>query len=139
MFDLDESLGFLLNRAALAMKRALEERLEPYGLTAPQWAVLARLWQKDGQPLSSVGRSLHLDKPTITGVIDRLEKKRLVKRHRDLDDRRVIRVFLSRSGSGLKTKLPNLASEVNAIALKGIKKHDTESLKAMLNRVWKNF
>ncbi|MBI3398021.1 MAG: MarR family transcriptional regulator [Deltaproteobacteria bacterium] len=139
MFRLDESLGFLLNRAAIAMRWALEERLVRYGLTAPQWAILARLWEEDGQSPSVMGKSLHFDKPTATGIIDRLEQKVLVKKTRDPEDRRVIRVYLTGKGRELQKHLPQFASEVNQMAFRGMKNRDIKFLKAHLRKIWDNF
>lgn len=138
MFILDDSLGFLVNKAALAMKRALEERLASSGLTAPQWAVIARLWENDGQPQVSICRSLFFDKPTVTGIITRLEKKGLVKRERDTEDGRVFRVYLTREGRGLEEKLIPLARGVNKLALEGISGQEKKILMECLEKIWKN-
>jgi DNA-binding MarR family transcriptional regulator len=135
-FDLDDSLGFLLGRAASAMKTALEERLRRHDITAPQWAVLARLWEEDGLPPSVIGRRLEADRPTITGVVDRLEHKGLVKKVRDSEDRRVVRVHLTDRGKKLGGELPALAEEVNRRALSGI--GDVEQLKQQLKDIRKN-
>lgn len=139
MLNLDESLGFLINKAAFAMKRALEKRLADFGLTAPQWAFLARLWQEDGQSPGLIGKSLYFDKTTATGIVDRLEQKGLVKKVRDTDDRRIIRVYLTDNGKKLQMELPQLAVEVNKRAIKGFDKNDLERLKSYLRMIWNNF
>lgn len=136
--NLDESLGFLLNRAAFAMRRALEHRLKPHGLTAPQWAILARLVEKDAQSPGAIGKSLHMDKPTTTGIVDRMEKKGLVKRTRNATDRRVVHVTLTAKGRNLFEKLPPLAKEVNQVAARGIGPEDAEQIKRLLRKIWDN-
>jgi len=79
--ELNESLGFLLNKAAGEMKYALETALRPYQLTPAQWSVLARLSQQDGQTISEVGDSLYFDRPTMSGIVRRLsEKEFLIKK-----------------------------------------------------------
>lgn len=138
MIRLDESLGFLLNRAAIAMRWAIEERLAAFDLTAPQWAVLARLWEEDGQSPSVIGKSLHFDKPTASGIVDRLEQKGLVRKNRDLKDRRLIRVYLTNKGKKLQKKLPQMAIEVNRLASKGLDKNDMERLKGYMRMIWNN-
>ncbi|MBI5971097.1 MAG: MarR family transcriptional regulator [Deltaproteobacteria bacterium] len=138
MFNLDDSLGFLLNRAAFAMRRAFEKRLAKHGLTAPQWAILARLWEEDGQSPSVVGRSLHFDRPTITGIVDRLEQKGLIRKARDSRDRRVIRTYLTDKGMALKKQLQPLAQGVNRIASMGISDADVARMKDCLRNIWRN-
>ncbi|MBL0337615.1 MAG: MarR family transcriptional regulator [Rhodospirillaceae bacterium] len=71
MIKLDDSIGFLINRAAFTMKRALDHKLAAYDLTAPQWAILTQLWEKNGQPLIAIGKNLYFDKATMSGIIDR--------------------------------------------------------------------
>ncbi len=138
MFKLDDSLGFLINRAAIAMRWALEERLARHDLTAPQWAILARLWEEDGQVMSAVGKKLYCDKPTISGIVDRLEQKELVQRVRDSEDRRVIRIYLTKKGKELGEKLPIFAKEVNEMASNDLTNGDIKRLKNYLQIVWNN-
>lgn len=138
MFKLDDSLGFLLNRVAFAMRRALEKRLTKHGLTAPQWAILARLWEEDGQSPSVIGRSLHFDRPTITGIVNRLEQKGLIRKARDSQDRRVIRVYLTDKGMALKMQLQPLAHGVNRIASIGMSDADVVRMKDYLGSIWRN-
>lgn len=138
MFDFDDSLGFILNRSAAGMKRGLDERLAPYGLTAPQWAVLARLWDEDGRPLSEIGDRLFFDRPTMTGIVDRLVRKKLVRKVRSSKDRRVVGVFLTEEGRSLRKTLPRLAIETNKRAEKGLSRKEIKELKRMLKVLWEN-
>lgn len=139
MFRLDDSLGFLLNCAAFAMRRGLEQRLAKHGLTAPQWAVLARLWEENVQSPSVIGRNLHFDRPTITGIVDRLEKKGLVRKTREAEDRRVVRIHLTARGREMERQLPPYAREVNRVAAQGMSEAEVERLKGSLRRIWDNF
>lgn len=139
MFKLDDSLGYLVNRAATVMRWALEARLAKHGLTPPQWAILARLWEEDALPMSEVGAILNIDKPTTSGIVDRLERKELVRRARDSADRRVVRICLTEKGRRLQGRLPKLAEEVNAVATRGMTARELAALKRALSRVWHNF
>ncbi len=78
-----------------------------FGLTAPQSGVLRTL-AKNG-PLSSaeLSRKLHVTPSNITGVIDRLEKKGVVKRVRQETDRRLSLITLEKKGAELSRKLPD--------------------------------
>ena len=138
MFHLEDSLGFLVNRAAFAMRRAIEERLARHGLTAPQWAVLCRLWEQEDQSLGALGRSLYFDKPTISGITDRLAAKKLLVRVRDARDRRVIRVRLTEAGRRLESILVPLAREVNALAARSLDAAERRALGSLLARLSSN-
>ncbi|MBI2412116.1 MAG: MarR family transcriptional regulator [Deltaproteobacteria bacterium] len=138
VFSLDSSLGFLMNRAANLMKGAIEERLRKYGLTAPQWAVLARLTEEDGLNHSEICARLFFDKPTITGIVGRLEKKGLVKRLKGAKDRREVKVHLTGKGKNLMDELPSFAEEVNRAASKGLDARESAALKDALRKVISN-
>lgn len=138
MIKLEDSIGFLINRAAFAMKRSLEHKFTAHDLTAPQWAVLNQLWQKDGQSLVELGNNLYFDKATMTGIIDRLDRKFLLTKVRDIQDRRLVRVYLTEEGTRLQQELPPLAIAINQLATKGFSKNDTERLKSYLRMLWNN-
>ncbi|MFQ6093426.1 MAG: MarR family winged helix-turn-helix transcriptional regulator [bacterium] len=134
----DDSLGFLMTRTARCMKRALESRLAGHGITSSQYAVLYRLWEEDGLSLTELGKKLYFDNPTITGVVDRMERDNLVNRERNNEDRRVIKIFLTSRGKELKDVLIPLGPEVNRLATTNFSSEEKDRLKSFLERVWEN-
>ena len=134
MRALDDSLGFQANRLAGAMRAAIEARLAPSGLTAPQWATLMRLLERDGWPQKELGQSQGMDKATIGGVVARLEAKGLVGRAIDSDDARVHRVALTSAGRKLARELRPLAAEVNGRATAALSRPEAAELLNLLVR-----
>lgn len=114
---LKNSLGFQIAVAARSMKRDLENRLIKYKLTSSQYVVLELLWQSSGLSLSDLGKMLYFDNPTITGIINRMARAKLIRRHRTKNDRRVVKVYLTPKGQSLSTILPGVAEEVNSKAM----------------------
>ena len=135
---LNDSLGFLLNKAAGEMKYALETALRPYNLTPAQWSVLSRLSNEDGQTISDIGRSLYFDKPTISGIIKRLHDKALVSKSHDPNDQRVSRIYISEQAKELMLELPSLAMAINKQALQEFKQEEADLLRNFLRRILKN-
>ncbi|MBU6950973.1 MULTISPECIES: MarR family winged helix-turn-helix transcriptional regulator [unclassified Hahella] len=135
---LDDSLGFLLNKAAGEMKFALETALRPYDLTPGQWSVLARLRQNDGQKISELGKSLFFDRPTMSGIIRRLDAKGLILKVPDASDQRAYRIHISAKGVELMGELPILAQDINARALNAFTPEEASQFKDYLRRVLKN-
>jgi len=103
---LNNSLGFQLVIAARSMKHALEIKLAEYGITSSQYAVLELLWKSNGISLSDLGKALYFDNPTITGIINRMARAKLVRRTRNRNDRRVIKVYLTPKARELQSILP---------------------------------
>jgi len=112
---LDNSLGFTVNVVGRLMKRALFLRLTQVGVTPTQWTVLMCLWKQDGLSFTELGNQLCFDHPTVTGVVDRMERENLVKRHRDHIDRRVVKVFLTSKGKDLENIICRAGEEVDKI------------------------
>jgi DNA-binding MarR family transcriptional regulator len=99
------TVGSLMGKIHRAMKRFMEGQMKNFAITPPQFEVLLTLWEKDGRTLNELGKMLSRDGPTITGIIDRLEKKALVMRRRDSVDRRCIRVELTPKAQGLRDEM----------------------------------
>jgi len=117
---LNDSVGWLLNNAARLSSRRLSGKLAGYNVTPPQWGVLVALWEQDGLSLSELAKRSFFDGPTMTGIVDRLEKAGLVERRRDSTDRRVISVYLTDEGKQLQAQLPTLSEEANRDATAGL-------------------
>ena len=101
---LENQLCFAVHSASHAFARAYKPLLEPLNLTYPQYLVLLRLWEKDGQSVSELGIPLFLDSGTLTPLLKRMEKAGLVSRSRDKIDERLVRVVLTTKGSTLREK-----------------------------------
>ena len=102
LLRLDNQLCFALYAATRAMTRTYRERLEPIGLTYPQYLVLLVLWEQDGLSVSDIGAKLMLDSGTLTPLIKRLEAMALVHRKRNAADEREVMVYLAPEGLSLK-------------------------------------
>jgi DNA-binding MarR family transcriptional regulator len=98
---LDQSLCFAVYSAGLAFNRLYKPILDPLGLTYPQYLVMMALWEKDGQGVGELGDLLFLESNTLTPLIKRLEAAGLVKRARDTQDERQVRVTLTVAGRDL--------------------------------------
>jgi len=77
-----------------------------YELTTPQLTCLRHLIRHGAQSAGELAAGLSLSQPTVTGILDRLEKRGLVERQRCGDDRRKVRVGLTPAGCELATTVP---------------------------------
>ena len=88
-------------------------------LTPEQWIVLARLWQRDGRTVSELSESTLRDKPTMSRILDSMEKSGLVTRTVDSKDARTRIVALTREGKALRKKLVPIAKSIVASSRSG--------------------
>lgn len=108
----DEMVCFSLYSAARATTQAYRTLLAPWGLTYPQYLVLAILWHEGEQTIGSLGDAMQLDSGTLSPLVRRLEQADLVTRSRSTTDERVVTVQLTERGEGLRSELATVALDV---------------------------
>ena len=117
---LSDSVLLALQRATHHTLHALTTALTSLDLTASEINTLANL--ADGQPRSV--RELATDtgtrSTTLTGVLDRLERRGYVTRELDPQDRRSFRISLTASGRAVARKVSTAVTELEATALAGV-------------------
>ena len=88
-FKKGELYSFITGKASTAIARRLQKKLNDSGLklTIEQWSVLYHLWKEDGRSQQELCNATFRDKPSITRLVDNLEKLNLVKRVAAENDR----------------------------------------------------
>ena len=87
--------------------RLFTRMLARAGLTQPQYAVLLELTQSSPEPMTmtAISHKLFISKPAVTSLVDRLEKKKYLKRLNDPDDRRVSLLQIQPKGKNTAEKM----------------------------------
>jgi MarR family transcriptional regulator, organic hydroperoxide resistance regulator len=101
---LSNQLCFAVYSAAHAFNAVYRPLLDKLGLTYPQYLAMLVLWERDGQTVKEIGEKLFLDSGTLTPLLKRLEAARLVRRARDPEDERQVRITLTDAGQALREK-----------------------------------
>jgi len=123
-----------LRRIFKAIQVYSQEISREFGITGPQLWALKTIWQQEGLSLSELGKGMYLHPSTITGLVDRLEKKGFVLRERDRGDRRVIKIRLTSQGAALAKKGPN---PIQGKMVHGLRKLKREELHSIFNSMRK--
>ena len=134
-FVIEDSLGYLVNRAARVMAQQLAEELRPSGVAIGQWAVLMHLWAGDGLTQAELSRVVAIEPPTMVRTIDRMVRDGLVERRPDPKDGRLSRIHLTAQGSALRDKLIPKAVEVNARILERMTADERTTLVRLLAEI----
>jgi len=137
-FKLDDSLGFIVNRTNTRLKNELLNRFSKYDVTPEQWAVLNRLWEREGITPKEISETTFKDLPNTARILAKLERKELVYRTPDPADKRSSRVFLTDRGRELKDILIPIARDVLDKATRGMTVESVNQLKTLLNKVYQN-
>ncbi len=134
-FDRTDQLMARLHRS---LRRNYDRQLKSFGLTPCQFEVLMTLWSEDGIVLGELRRRVSRDGPTITGVVDRMEKKMLVKRMRDPHDRRVVKVHLTSTGKNLKGDLERTKKRIMEKITRSLSLKDMNALVSLMEKMMRN-
>jgi len=127
-YNLERSLGFLLNDVARLMRKRFDERARDLGLTRAQWRVLGHLRRYEGIKQGSLAEILEVENVTLGRHIDRLEEDGWVERRRDPADRRVWRLHLADKSRPIIDRLSALSTEVREHAMSGLSAIERDSL-----------
>ena len=139
-FKRGELYSVINGMASTAVARRLQKNFRKAGLeiTIEQWSVLYHLWKEDCLSQQELCNRTFRDKPSITRLIDNLEKQSLVRRLASKKDRRINLVCLTDAAKELQDVTLNIANQTMDEALAGVKKEDIEIVKQVLQRVYDN-
>ncbi len=115
-------------RTGRKLLRAMRESLIPFGLTTAQFFLLLSLYQKDCILISVLSKKAGLDKATLTGMLDRMERDNLIKRKAVPHDRRAIEICLTDKAIDMQKDLTRLYNETNQSFLSVLNKEEQQTL-----------
>ncbi len=139
------SVGALLSRVRVEMltlldhELASDKRLAPLELTAAQFIIIANLAAAEA-PLSAsdLCKGISYDAGAMTRMLDRLEGKGLIRRHRSAQDRRLMHLELTDEGRASYPRMREISLGVANRFLRGFTKAEARQLEAMLSRMLEN-
>lgn len=94
-------LWVVMNRAQRSIEEALQEQVESHGLSFTEFAVLEALLHKGTLPIGEIGQRVLLTSGSMTYVIDKLERRGLIRRRACAEDRRIVYAELTEDGRAL--------------------------------------
>lgn len=139
-FKRGELYSFITGVASTAIARRLQKNFKQQGIdiTIEQWSVLYHLWKNDGLSQQELCNATFRDKPSITRLVDNLEKLKLVKRVPSKEDRRINLIYLTEAAFALRDLTMDMANQTLNEALGGVSLEEIELCKAVLQKVYDN-
>lgn len=136
----DEVFTILTGKISTAINRTFLRAfaLEGVDITTEQWSILACLWQKDRVTQQALCSLTLKDKPSMTRLIDNLEKKNLVIRVADHKDRRINLIHLTDAGMALQAKAREIVQKIAFKTLNKITDEELNVCRSVLKKIMTN-
>ncbi len=99
--EFDRSLPMSLLRAREAVMSKFIPALKEHGLSAQQWRAIRSLEQEDGIEISELSKRCYLLKPSMSRIVQNLEKRQLIERRSVASDQRRTALYLTQAGRNL--------------------------------------
>ncbi|MFK3939896.1 MarR family winged helix-turn-helix transcriptional regulator [Alkalihalobacillus sp. NPDC078783] len=133
--DLSLKLFVVLTRAIQSVKKKVEEDIKRMGLNPTEFAVLELVYNKGDQPIQKIGEKVLIASSSITYVVDKLEKKQLLKRRPSPEDRRSTYAVITNEGKQFMDEVfPKHREAINNIC-GGLNKDEKQSLIEQLKKL----
>jgi DNA-binding MarR family transcriptional regulator len=137
----EDRLIFLISKVYQKLIINLQKAFSESGLevTPIQVMLLFFLQKNDGSSLTQISQGLMLENPTVTGLIDRLEKLGYVKRSNHPDDRRVYLIYLTEKGNMVAKRALPIIKKLNEEIKVGYSKKEIDAFKKVLIGAFNKF
>jgi DNA-binding MarR family transcriptional regulator len=119
-------------RATDLYSRQLSKKV---GLTAPQLLILQAIQSLGAVSISKLSHEVSLSQATVTTILDRLESRGLVARHRSTQDKRVVHATLSEQGTVMLDQAPTPLQDLFSQRFEALEHWEQSMLVTALQRI----
>ncbi len=130
-----DCLCFSVGRISRKLNKVTKESIASYGLTTSQFFMLIALYEENGILISKLAEKVALDRATLTGLVDRLERDGLVKRTNDPNDRRAIKIYLTDKAEDLRHDLLEIYHKNNSMFLSILSPKERQTFEAVVEKL----
>jgi len=136
----EEQYNLLTGRIFMYVTRFLNQHFKSAGIdiTREQWTVLAILWHQDGVSQQVLADATGRDKPSITRLLDNLQRLGYLERKADPNDRRSNLICLTRKGRNAESKVKATVETAFAKLMEGISARDSEAVRRTFRTIYSN-
>lgn len=135
MFELNDSLSFLLSKCNQKAFAIAQERLSAYDLTPEQAVALTYLYKKDGINQLQLGEIIQKDRTTVSGIIHRLVTVGYVIKGKNPSDKRSSSLYLTPKARAIEEEILKHAVEANKTLMKNLTVEEQQQLISILEKI----
>jgi DNA-binding MarR family transcriptional regulator len=130
-----DCICFRLGALSRKITRAYKDSIASIGLTHGQFFMLIALYEEDGLLPSRLADKVSLDRPTTTGLLDRLERDGWIERRFDPTNRRTVRAHLTPKALEQRSAILGAYEKINGHFLEKYSNEEWSLLQSLLERL----
>ena len=129
---------YLIYRITNKLNQRLRKSLRKSGINVARWRVMSVLKDKSALNMGEIVAATIIEQPTVSRIVDQLEREGLAVRKADDKDSRYVQVMLTDEGEAAFAEIYPLATRHQEKALQGFSDEDIQVLTGLLQRILKN-
>lgn len=133
-----DCICFQMGKTVRKVSKAYREEIAHYGLTHGQFFMLVAVMEEEGLLPSELAEKIAQDRPTTTGLLDRLAKDGWVERRPDARDRRTLRIFLTPHARKHRESVMKLFEDTNRRFVNRFTTQEWSQMQSFLSRLEQN-
>ena len=134
--DLHDLLGYLIHRTDVKMTNYFTKVLKPYGITPEQWSIISVLSSQRGTTQKELAEAIDKNQTTVVRMIHSMERKGIVKKIFNEQDRRSHYLFLTEKGEEIKKTIFSVVKDAHHVVSSNLSKGEIQQLKSLLNKLY---
>ena len=135
---MEHTISCLMAQLCKTHRNAANTMLNEAGLHVGQEMVLLQLWQQDGLTQKELAEQLSVEAPTVTRMLQRMQRCQLIERRPDPEDRRVSRVYLTQRSTELEPAVQESWTKLEERLLADISPEERVLLHRLLTKMLTN-
>lgn len=136
--DLYNVTGFLIHRTDVKLTNYFTKQLKPYHVTPEQWSIICYLDSDRALTQKELAEAIDRDQTTVVRMIHSLERKGMVRRVLNDQDKRSHYLYLSEKGADVKQQLLVTVKDAHDYVTRGLDTEELSQLKSLLNKLYSN-
>lgn len=133
--NLNECINFLLSVSQHKVYKLFNRYLEEFEITPAQYGVLNCVWTEGKISPKRIAELLYLEAPTVSGILDKMQKMDLIDREIDPANRRNVLVTSTEKANELRDVIQAASMEMNKNVLQELNDQEIEALKKGLSKI----
>ncbi|MDY6792365.1 MAG: MarR family transcriptional regulator [Thermodesulfobacteriota bacterium] len=130
-----DCICFQLGRVTRKLTRYYRDKISVFGLTHGQFFMLVAIFEEKSLLPSQLAEKTALDRPTTTGLLDRLERDGWIERRPDSNDRRALRIHLSPKAEKNRNSILSIFGEINSQFVNRYSKEEWQQFQSLLQKL----